>query len=207
MRLDSITTFAVRIPREQLSARGGAGSPASLKGSAGDYRIAEHYPTVYSRNLETLLVKIITSEGFTGWGEAQAPVVPEAAQQIVNVLLAPLLLAVDASSPLHIREMLYNAMRVRGHFGGFYIDAISAVDCALWDIAGKRCGLPVYKMLGGPVQSALPVYISGLEGQTVEETSSIVRSASRHRRICCQDFYGWQSAGMLDAAHQAPCQE
>jgi D-galactarolactone cycloisomerase len=169
VRLESITTFAVRIPRDQASARGGAGSPALLQDASSDYGIAENYPTVYSRNLETLLVKITTSEGLTGWGEAQAPVVPEAAQQIVSVLLAPLLLDIDTSSPLRVREMLYNAMRVRGHFGGFYIDAISAVDCALWDIAGKRCGLPLCQMLGGPVRSTLPVYVSGLEGHTVEE--------------------------------------
>jgi galactonate dehydratase len=169
MQLDSITTFAVRITRDHAGARGGAGSPAWLKSAAGNYRIAEHYPTVYSRDLETLLVKITTNDGFVGWGEAQAPVLPEAAQQIISVLLAPLLFATEASSPVQVREMLYNAMRVRGHFGGFYVDAVSAIDCALWDIAGKRCGLPVYRMLGGPVRRDLPVYVSGLEGSSIEE--------------------------------------
>jgi galactonate dehydratase len=60
-------------------------------------------------------------------------------------------------------------MRVRGHSGGFYIDALSAVDCALWDIAGKLCGQPVCRLLGGPIRQALPTYISGLKGRTSEE--------------------------------------
>ncbi len=104
-----------------------------------------------------------------GWGEAQSPVVPQAAQNIVAHLLAPLLIGQNALAPVRLHERLYNAMRVRGHFGGFYSDAIGAVDCALWDIAGQRSSQPVYAMLGGPVRDTIPVYVSGLAGSSIDE--------------------------------------
>ncbi len=116
-----------------------------------------------------MLVKLTTADGAIGWGEAQAPVAPEVVQEIVHHLFAPLLLEKTCSSPVAIRQMLYDAMRVRGHFGGFYVDALSAIDIALWDLAGKAAGVPVYRLLGGPVSRSLPVYVSGLIGGTPEE--------------------------------------
>ena len=53
MNLARIDTFAVRIPRDTVAGKGGAGSPAGLK-SAGRYALAESYGTVYARDLETL---------------------------------------------------------------------------------------------------------------------------------------------------------
>ncbi len=55
--------------------------------------------------------------------------------------------------------MLYGLMRDRGYYSGFMVDAISAVDCALWDIAGKHFGVPVYKLLGGAYRTEIPAYI------------------------------------------------
>lgn len=168
MTISSIETYAVSIPREVGRDFGGAGSPAPLTDLAARYSVAKTFGTVYARQLETTLVKITASDGIYGWGEAQAPVLPEAAQTIIDGLLAPLLLGTDASSPLATRDFLYNAMRVRGHTGGFYVDALSAVDCALWDMLGKRCGQPVCRLLGGPIQQILPTYVSGLNGETLE---------------------------------------
>jgi galactonate dehydratase len=148
---------------------GGAGSPVEVKDPAVRYSIASTYGTVYGRQLEAMLVKITTSDGVYGWGEAQAPVLPEVTRVIVDELLSPLLLSSERTSPIAVRDFLYSAMRVRGHTGGFYIDALSAVDCALWDIAGKLCGQPVCRLLGGPFLQALPTYVSGLRGRTPEE--------------------------------------
>ncbi len=156
MRVAKIDTFAVRIPRDSLAAQGGAGSPAALQSSVRRYSLARTYGTVYSRDIETLVVKLTTDDGAVGWGEAQAPVAPEVVQEIIHLLLAPLLLGEICGSPLAVRQMLYEAMRVRGHFGGFYVDAVSAIDIALWDLAGKAAGVPVFRLLGGPVKVALP---------------------------------------------------
>ena len=45
--------------------------------------------------------------------------------------------------------------------------AISAIDCALWDLKGKVMGQPLYRLLGGPTRRELPVYVSapGLSGR------------------------------------------
>jgi D-galactarolactone cycloisomerase len=169
MKLARIDTFAVRIPRDALSARGGAGSPAKLQSDQGRYALAQTYGTVYSREVETLLVKLTTSDGVEGWGEAQAPIAPEVVQEIIHVLVGPLLLAQETTSPVAIREMLYDAMRVRGHFGGFYVDAISAIDIALWDLQAKTAGKPLHQLLGGQVKAELPVYVSGLAGVNQQE--------------------------------------
>ena len=169
MRLAKIDTFAVRAPRDPAAARGGAGSPAALQSGSRRYSLAQTYGTVYSRDIETLVVKLTTTDGIAGWGEAQAPVAPEVVQEIVHRLIAPLLLGETCGSPIAVRQMLYEAMRVRGHFGGFYVDAVSAIDIALWDLAGKAAGVPLYRLLGGPVRTTLPVYVSGLTGGTPEE--------------------------------------
>ena len=98
MNLVRIDTYAVRIPRDTVAGKGGAGSPAALK-SQGRYALAETYGTVYARDLETLLVKVTRSDGMFGWGEAQAPVAPEVAQEIIQVLAGPLTLACGSTSP------------------------------------------------------------------------------------------------------------
>jgi D-galactarolactone cycloisomerase len=177
MKLARVETFAVQAPRDLTAARGGAGSPAALESSSARFALAATYGTVYSRDIETLIVKVITTDGAVGWGEAQAAVAPEVAQEIIHVLIAPLLLARELTSPQAVRQMLYDAMRVRGHTGGFYLDAVSAVDIALWDLEAKAAGLPLWRLFGGPTNTSLPVYISGLTGATEQEQ---LESLERH---------------------------
>lgn len=176
MKLARIETFAVRLPRDVAAARGGAGSPAALQANQGRYALATTYGTVYSRDIETLIVKLTTADGLVGWGEAQAPIAPEVVQEIIDVLIAPLLFASGATAPTVVRRMLYDAMRVRGHAGGFYIDAISAIDIALWDLTAKAIGAPLHRLLGAPAESVLSVYLSGLTGDTDESRLQCLES-------------------------------
>ena len=185
MKLARIDTFAVSVPRDTAAARGGAGSPAALENNHSRYALAETYGTVYARDLETLLVKVTTADGLTGWGEAQAPVAPEVAQEIIHVLAGPLVLGYDSTSPLEVRQMLYDAMRVRGHSGGFYIDAISAIDIALWDLQGKSTATPLHRLLGGSVKPVLPIYVSGLTGlNQAEQLASLDHHLESGARAC-----------------------
>src|ERR1700676_4923778 len=128
MTVTSVRAYPVRIPR-QSETTGLAGSPSRLHASTGAarYRWAEHYPTVYSSEFETTLVRVETSEGITGLGEAQSPVAPEVTTAVVNELLGPILIGQDPLAVEHQRDRLYAAMRVRGHTGGFLLDAIAGI--------------------------------------------------------------------------------
>lgn len=117
---------------------------------------------IYSDSIDCCLVRLETASGYVGWGEAKAPVGAEATARIIQDLLVPLLIDED---PLAIRvlwERMYGAMRVRGHSTGFWLEALSGVDIALWDVAGRLLGQPVHILLGGPFRQRIRVYASGL---------------------------------------------
>ena len=169
-RIDSIETFAIRLPRDAEAVRGTAGSPTSLSASSFDYRWSETNGTLYSVNFEAALVKVTLTSGLVGWGEPQAPLVPEVACLIVDRLLRPAVegLEFDGSpdSVRQLRQRMYSTMRVRGQAGGFMLDAIAGVDIALWDLAGKILGKPVAQLLApGKTKERVPCYLSGLSGR------------------------------------------
>jgi galactonate dehydratase len=167
--ISRIEAFALRLARETARAVGTAGTPVTLAPTRESrYRWASTYQTVYSDHLETMLVRIETSNGAVGWGEAQAPVAPEIPRTIVDVLLGPLALGEDALAPERLWHRLYTAMRVRGHTGSFLLDAIAAIDMAVWDICGKVFGQAVSRLLGGPCHDRVPCYVSGLHGTAVD---------------------------------------
>lgn len=167
MKITQVTALAVKIPRGWVSAQGTAGSPSPLRHGSGEYRWAENYPTLYSTQIETALIKIETDAGIVGWGEAQAPLAPEVVCTLVKTLLAPILLGEDPLAHEYLWHRLYSAMRVRGHTGSFLLDAIAGIDIALWDIKGKALQRPCCELLGGPFVQTLPTYLSGLAGKNL----------------------------------------
>ncbi len=173
MKLASIEAWPLRLPRDVSAATGSAGSPTRLAAGRGDYRWSEVYPCLYSVHFETAVVRVRTESGLVGWGEAQAPLAPEVACEIVRLLLAPALEgeSVDGT-PQRIAALwdrMYSTMRVRGQTGGFMLDAISGVDIALWDLAGKMAGKPVAALLSKSPKSAVRAYISGLPCESRRE--------------------------------------
>jgi galactonate dehydratase len=67
-------------------------------------------------------------------------------------------------------------MRVRGFFGGYYVDALAGLDIALWDAAARTAGLPLARMLGGIRQREIPAYVSGLPCPTLPERVELARA-------------------------------
>lgn len=84
---------------------------------------------------------------------------------IIATQLRPLLLGQDALAT----ELLFELMLRLDRHGrsGVFMTAISAIDCALWDLKGKAWGQPVYRLLGGPTRQRVPAYASML-GHSVE---------------------------------------
>jgi galactonate dehydratase len=175
MRIQSVTAIPIRLPRDLAGAKGTAGSPTVLSGT-GNYRWSTAYPVLYSVNFETALIRIELSNGLVGWGEAQAPLAPEVACTIVEHLLRPALegQAFDGTTT-RITELwnrMYATMRVRGHSGGFMIDAMSGADIALWDLAGLITGKSVAALITENPKPTIPAYLSGATGNTPSERAT-----------------------------------
>jgi len=101
-------------------------------------------------------VFIRTDEGLDG---LYGPIVYEEQAALIARTLRPRLIGREA---LHV-ERLWDELRHDRHGrSGYYMMALSAVDCALWDLRGKYYGAPVYKLLGGPTRDRIPVYASAL---------------------------------------------
>lgn len=118
-------------------------------------------PVGAERPIHGIYVEILTDAGTAG---IFGPIEDEQAV-VIRTALRPFLLGRD---PL-ATELLHDQMlRMHRHGrSGFFVMAISAVDCALWDLKGKAWGQPVYRLLGGPTRTAVPAYASML-GFSVE---------------------------------------
>ncbi|HYZ86022.1 MAG TPA: mandelate racemase/muconate lactonizing enzyme family protein [Bryobacteraceae bacterium] len=173
MKIASVEAIPVRLPRDREGARRTAGSPTALQAGDGRYRWSTTVSALYSTFFETALIRITTTDGAIGWGEAQAPLAPEVACTIVDHLLKPVLLGLDVEPTLpgiaDAWDRMYATMRVRGQTGGFMLDAISGVDIALWDLAGKTRGVPVSRLLSESPKASVQAYLSGVTGATLVE--------------------------------------
>lgn len=145
-----------------------------------------HVPIPYERqhtsdfgrvtSFDSVIVRIETDAGHTGWGECKAGVGSAAAcaglAAIVNLDYAPLLVGQDPRDVSRLWDVMYNTPRegyavAEGHVlpqlgrRGLSISAIAGVDVALWDILGKSLGVPVWRLLGGRRAERMPAYASG----------------------------------------------
>jgi galactonate dehydratase len=102
-----------------------------------------------------LFVRMETDDGVVGWGE---PVVEGRAETVRTAVhqLAELLLGRDALRVEDHWQVMTKGSFYRG--GPILSSAVAGLDQALWDIAGKRLGVPVHVLLGGPVRDRVRVY-------------------------------------------------
>jgi L-alanine-DL-glutamate epimerase-like enolase superfamily enzyme len=97
---------------------------------------------------DSLLVRVTTDQGLVGWGEAFGFRAVASAKLTVDQLIAPLCVGQDATQIGPLMSDIQKKLHVFGR-GGTLAFAISAVDIALWDIAGKAANVPVCRLLGG----------------------------------------------------------
>lgn len=173
MKITEIAGFVVKIGGEPYL--GGHGTEAATMVRRGDYVKHQFYNLAYSLKTESFLVRITTEDGTVGWGEAQAPLVPEVASELVQRLVGPFLLGKDVfDTAVHWSDS-YNAMRDRGHLNGYQLDAIAACDIALWDLKGKLLGRSVSSLIGGRFHDPVPCYVSGLPVHDDAEAGEIAK--------------------------------
>ena len=135
--------------------------------------------------VEILVVEVETESGVVGIGEGLARRGARGYAAMVDDVLTPRLLGQDARD----RRRLWRAMRgaLTGRPGGQLVEAISALDIAFWDIAGKLAGEPVHRLLGGIGRRSVRAYASSinwLDDATVEaEVASAVAQGFREIKV------------------------
>ena len=134
------------------------------------------WQTVYARTIETPLVKITLSDGTVGWGEANAGIGPEVVCLIINGIQAQMIEGQEYENPGALWDFLYDSQRGRGYSSGFWLDALAAIDIAVWDAIGKREQMPVAALLDPNPRKSFDVYLSGVRRSTLEERIDHVNS-------------------------------
>ena len=158
MAITKIDTFPLRIPLKP-----GSKSDAAAWGD-------KDMPAA-----DSLLVKVTTDQGLEGWGEAFGFRAVSSAKLAIDELIAPLCIGQDATQIAPLMLGIQKKLHVFGR-GGPLFYGLSAVDIALWDIAGKAANAPLYRLLGG-VATDLACYASLVRYSDPGLVSANVRQA------------------------------
>lgn len=132
--------------------------------------VKTHVVSLHFRNL--ILIEIETDAGIVGLAETVMKRKTLSIQQSILELRRYLL----GKDPTEIENHWEKIYRDSFWVGGpMHATAISAVDCALWDILAKSCNLPVFKLLGGPTRRRVPIYVHCPAGSRPEDFARNVR--------------------------------
>ncbi len=167
MKISSVTTRVASVPFSS------GGPPSSFAGRPWT-------------QLDILLVRIDTSDGITGWGEAFGHAAIPSTKAALDNALTPLLIGkATGDIPALMREMQHK-VHLLGR-NGPYLYALSGIDIALWDIAGKRAGKPLHRLLSDCEPNELEGYASlvwyGDLGLVERNTASAASAGFRHIKL------------------------
>ncbi len=126
--------------------------------------------------IDAAFVEIGTDEGVTGIGGP----VPDGVAYIVATRLRRILMGRDPIAGEMLWDQMHRIM-VHGRQGDAML-AISAVDCALWDLRGRWLGQPVFRLLGGPTRPSVPAYASML-GFAVLDPGKVRARAAEYKEM------------------------
>ncbi len=135
------------------------------------------------RTIRAMYVEIQTNEGISGlWGPIE-----EYQTHTIYTYLRPFLIGRD---PL-ATELLYDQMIRMDRHGrsGLFMTAVSAIDCALWDLKGKAWGQPIYRLLGGPTRPAVPAYASLLGFSNAPEQAAETAREYKSQGFSAQKWF------------------
>ena len=135
--------------------------------------------------MEIVVVEVEAEDGTVGFGEGLCRRGAAGYARFIEDALVPRLIGRDAAD----RRVLWKAMRaaLSGRPGGQVVEAIAAVDIALWDIAGKQAGQPIHRLLGGMGRKEVAAYASSinwLDDATVEaEVAAALKAGFREIKV------------------------
>jgi L-rhamnonate dehydratase len=138
-------------------------------------------------------VEVISEDGLSGlWGPIQ-----DFQSFFIVRQLRPFLVGRDALAT----ELLFDQMTRMDRHGrsGLFMTAVSAVDCALWDLKGKAWGQPVYRLLGGPTRPDVPAYASMLGFSVEPEAAAAVAMEYKGQGFTAQKWFFRYGPGDGDA--------
>ncbi len=174
-------------------------------GEPGTFRLYGRAWTHY----EILLVKVQTDDGLVGWGESFAFGWWRSVTATMNELIAPMAIGRDAAD---ISRLMFDMqLALLGVTPGMPMVAMSGLELALWDLAGKQAGLPLYRLLGSGAPSPLTAYQSLFWSEDRDAVAQVVRDSVaegfRHIKLhsieersvrACREAAGSDVALMVD---------
>ncbi len=135
-----------------------------------------------------LIVEVSTDAGHVGIGNAA--LAPRVTKQVVDLYLKPLLIGKDPFDSEFLWQLMYRQTMAFGR-KGIGMAAISAVDIAIWDILGKACGQPLFRLLGGRTKTKIPVYASRLYSQKLEDLAAEAQKYKDEGYQAMKMRFGW----------------
>jgi len=137
-------------------------------------------------SMDTLLVRVDTDEGVTGWGEGFGHRIFTATRAALDSFIGPMCIGRDPTAIAALVDELQRNLAGVG-LNGPAMYALSAIDIALWDIAGKVAKLPLYRLLGGSARKTLPAYASllryGEPAAVVQYVERALKRGYRHIKL------------------------
>jgi L-alanine-DL-glutamate epimerase-like enolase superfamily enzyme len=109
--------------------------------------------------LDIVLVRVGTASGLVGWGEGFGYTCQNATAQLLRDMVGPWAIGRNSTDPAQVNRDAQLAFHLFGRFG-ITIFAISALDTALWDIAARREGVSLSRLLGARVRESVRAYAS-----------------------------------------------
>ncbi len=133
------------------------------------FEFKQGWQTVYARYVESPLLKVTLADGSVGWGEANCGIGPEVLCMISDNIIEQMVKGREFGHPAALWDFLYDSQRGRGYSSGYWLDALAALDIAVWDALGRREDMPVAAMVSKDARVEIPVYLSGVRRNTIEE--------------------------------------
>jgi len=128
------------------------------------------------RGLDVVLIRVETESGLVGWGEAFSYNCRRAVVAAFEDMVVPVAVGRDAGDIAGLMADLQQCLHIFGRYG-ITMFALSGLDIALWDLAGKAANLPLHRLLGGAGRKEIPGYASLFRYSDPEVVAEQTRAA------------------------------